>query len=147
MTVTLDEMQLLIGWRFPGGSYTIPHWENFLVTDVMCSPQLPDNLAHPAYCFQAPLAGMGISYAEFFDVCRAESDDAIRAGEYDFEIHQPLREGEHYSIQGEIIDVERKRGRRTGPFDLVTFRLEMLDTADRLCVVATNSWVFLRGES
>jgi hypothetical protein len=147
MGVTIQEMQALVGWRFPGGSYTIARWENFLLTDVMCSPQLPGDLAHPAYCFHAPLAGMGISYAEFFELCHAESDDAIRAGEYDFEIHHPLLEGMPYTIRGEIIDVLRKHGKRIGAFDLVTFQLEMLDPEGRLCIVATNSWVFLRAES
>jgi hypothetical protein len=147
MGVTIEEMQALIGWQFPGGSYTIRHWENFLLTDVMCSPPLPGDLAHPAYCFHAPLAGMGMSYARFFELCRAESDDAIRAGEYDFEIQHPLREDMPYAIRGEITDVQRKHGRRSGIFDLVTFRLEMRDTQHRLCVVATNSWVFLRTES
>jgi acyl dehydratase len=144
MGVTIEEMQALVGWRFPGGSYTIPRWENFLLTDAMCSPQMPGDLAHPAYGFHAPLAGMGISYAEFFELCRAESDDAIRAGEYDFEFYHPLREGQPYTIRGEITDVQRKHGKRSGTFDLVTFRLEMLDTKGRLCVAATNSWVYLR---
>ena len=139
MGVTIEEMQQLIGWRFPGGSYTIAHWENFLLADVMCSPPMPENLAHPAYCFHAPLAGMGITYADLFELCRAESDD-------DFEIHHPLREGQTYSVRGEITSVERKHGKRIGAFDLVTFELEMLDANDRTCVVATNSWVFLRAD-
>ena len=51
-----------------------------------------------------------------------------------------------YSIQGEIVGVERKRGARAGLFDVVTFRLEMLDEGDAVAVIATNSWLFLRSE-
>lgn len=147
VAVTLEEMRTLVGWSFPGGTVSIPRWESFLLTDVMCSPQLPEGLVHPAVCFNGPLAGMGLSYAEFFEVCHAESDDAIRAGEYTFEIHSPVREDVDYRVEGEIIDVVRKRGGRIGLFDLVTFQLRMVQPDGAVAVTATNSWVFLRSET
>ena len=65
-------MQSIIGWTFPGGTKTIEHWENFLLTDVMCSTPLPGDLAHPAFCVSAPMSAMGITMSDFFEVCRAE---------------------------------------------------------------------------
>ena len=35
MVVPLDEMHRLVGHRFPGGSYRIDRWENFMMHDVM----------------------------------------------------------------------------------------------------------------
>jgi hypothetical protein len=146
MAVPFAEMQQLVGTAFPGGRFTIERWENFLLHDVSAATSPAGELAHPIYAFHAPLAAMGWSYAEFFSLCRAESDEAIRAGTYDFEYRKPLQQGATYTIRGRITDVERKRGGRAGLFDIVTFRLEMLDEKDEIAVVAINSWLFLRSE-
>ena len=146
MAVSIEEMQSIVGWRFPGGTKTIEHWENFLLTDVMGSDPLPADLAHPAFCFSAPMGGMGVTMAEFFAVCRAESHEAVRAGEYLYEIHRSLREDVPYEIRGEVLSVERKRGRRAGLFDNVTFRLEMVEPGGDVAVTVTNSWLFMRTE-
>lgn len=146
MTVPFDEMERLVGTRFPGGTFLIERWENFLLHDVFAAGSPHEGLAHPMYAFHAPLAGMGMTYAELFALCRAESDDAVRAGTYDFEYLKPLLEGTTYSIRGEITQVERKRGARAGLFDLVTFRLEMIDQENDVAAVASNSWLFLRSE-
>ena len=146
MAVPYEEMQQLVGRPFPGGTFTIEHWENFLLHDVFTAPPPADGLAHPMYAFHAPLAGMGMSFAEFFALCRAESDEAIRAGTYDFEYHRPILEGETYEVRGEITGVERKRGRRAGLFDKVTFRLEMLEASGERALTATNVWLFLRSD-
>lgn len=146
MPVSEETMQGIVGWRFPGGTKTIEHWENYLLTDVMLSDQLPDGMCHPAFCFSAPMGGMGITMAEFFDVCHAESAEAVRAGEYVYEIHRPLREYVEYDVRGEILGVERKRGRRAGLFDNVTFQLQLVEPDGEPAVTVTNSWIFLRSE-
>ena len=146
MTVPFDDMRALVGYRFPGGTYTIEHWENFLVHDVTGAGAPAGGLAHPVYAFNAPLAAMGMTYQEFFDLCRAESNEAIRAGGYDFEYHQPLREGTTYRVDGSILEVDRKRGKRAGIFDLVRFQLRMTDGDGEPALTATNEWIFLRSE-
>jgi hypothetical protein len=147
VSVTIEEMRELVGVRFPGGTFTIESWENALLCEVMECEPLPDGLAHPVYLFHAPLAGVGFTYSEIFDLCRAESDEAIRAGEYDWTIHRPLRVGHTYRMSGEFIGVERKRGRRAGRMDVVTFRIDVHE-ADVESPVAwvINSWIFLRSE-
>ena len=147
MTVSFDVMCDLVGWEFPGGSFTIEGWENFLMYDLTMGEAPRHGFAHPVYAFHAPLAGMGMTYKEFFDHCHAESDDRIRAGEYDFAYPTPSRENTTYQITGEIESVERKRGGRAGLFDLVTFRLDMTDPDGTLACSARNSWIFLRAES
>ncbi len=146
MAVPYEEMQQLVGRPFPGGTFTIERWENFLLHDVFTAPEPSDGLAHPMYAFHGPLAAMGMTFAEFFELCRAESDDAVRAGTYDFQYFRPLREGETYEVRGEITGVERKRGRRAGLFDMVSFRLEMVDASGEVALSSGNTWLFLRSE-
>ncbi len=147
MAVTIEEMRALVGHAFPGGTFTIERWESVLFSDVMVSPPLPDGLAHPAYLFHAPLAGLGLTYAEIFALCRAESDEAIRAGEYRWTVHRPLRVGRTYAMSGAITGVERKRGRRAGAMDLVTFQIDVREQADGEPVATVvNTWIFLRSE-
>ena len=140
-------MRTLVGFEFPGGMYTIERWESFLVNDATAAEPRDDGIAHPIFGFIAPLGGMGITYQEFFDLCRAESNDAIRAGSYDLEYHKPLREGATYRVHGSILEVDRKRGKRAGLFDLVRFRLRMTDEWGDVALTATNEWIFLRSES
>lgn len=145
--VPFEEMEALVGRRFPGGSYVVERWENALLHDVVESPEPTAGLVHPIGLFHVPLAACGWTYAEIFEVCRAESDEAIRAGEYTWELFAPLREGVDYAISGEFVDVERKRGRRGGLFDAVTFRLDVTDRATgQRAAAVTNTWLFLRSD-
>ena len=146
MTVPFDEMRKLVGYRFPGGTYTIERWENFLVHDVTGAPPPDHGFADPIYGFSAPLAAMGVTYQELFDLCHADSNEAIRAGGYDFEYHKPLREGATYRVTGSILEIDRKRGKRAGLFDLVRFRLRMIDEEGDVALTATNEWIFLRSD-
>jgi hypothetical protein len=144
--VTLEQMQEVVGHRLPGGAYTIEPWENVLLSDVMGVPPLPDGIAHPAFLFHAPLAGGGVRVADIFELCHAESDEAVRAGEYRWTLHRQLRVGGTYRMSGEFTGVERKRGRRGGLMDVVTFVIDLHDEAGEHVASATSSWIFLRSE-
>lgn len=147
VTVTEAEMQALVGHRFPGGQFTIEPWENALLCEAMACPQLPNGLAHPAYLFHAPLAGAGLELHDIFALGRAESDEAIRAGEYDWTIHRPLRVGASYRMSGEFTGVQRKRGRRAGLMDVVSFRIDVYELpADEHAATVAQSWIFLRSQ-
>ena len=148
MTVPpLEEIQATVGHRFPGGTYTIEHWENFLVSHAVQSPPLEDGVAHPAFLFNAPLAGVGITIRDIFTLCQAESDEAVRAGEYRWVLHRPLQENRTYRMSGGIDDVQRKQGRRGGLMDVVSFTIEMRDAEDDgLVATVGNTWIFLRSE-
>lgn len=145
MTVTAEEMQALVGHRFPGGTYRLDHWENVLLCDVMESEPLPDGIAHPGFLFHMPLAGVGMSIADMFALFKAESDEAVRAGEYRWELHRPLRENATYRMSGEVVGMERKESRKLGPMDVASFRIEVLDAeTDDLVATATSSWLLIR---
>jgi acyl dehydratase len=95
--------------------------------------------------FHASLAGAGVKIGDIFALAQAESDEAVRAGEYRWEMHRPLRVGATYRVSGEFVSVERKEGRRAGLMDAVTFRIDLHDEADgELAVSTINTWIFLR---
>ena len=116
--------------------------------DVMLVEQSPDKIAHPLYFFHLPIAGLGVTIQDIFALCRADSPDAVRAGEYVWEIDRPLREDRTYRVGGEITDVVRKEGRRGGVMDLVTFVTEISDVSDgepkSPDARISNMWIFLR---
>lgn len=142
--MTIDEMQGLVGRQFPGGTFTIESWENVLLCDVMGVPPLPDDIAHPAYLFHAPLAGAGMRISDIFELCHAESEEAVRAGEYRWVIHRPLRVGSTYRMSGGFVGVERKQGRRGGLMDVVTFEIEISDEDGERAASTVSTWIFLR---
>ena len=132
-------MQALVGHRFPGGSLTVAHWENVLLTDATGAPPLPDRIVHPAYLFHGPIAAAGTSLADLFALFRAESDEAIRAGGYEWTINRPLIEGETYATSGEVTHVERKVSKSLGPMDVTSFRIDLHDQAGELVGGATGA--------
>lgn len=145
MPVTAEALQELVGYRFPGGTVAIAHWENVLLSDVMGVEPLPDRLVHPAALFHVTVAGAGLSIAEIFALFQAESDEAVRGGEFQWTFHDQLREDTPYAASGEVVAVERKQSRRLGPMDAVTFRFQLRDPeTDALVAEARPTWLFLR---
>tara|TARA_B100000700_G_scaffold319557_1_gene414916 strand:- start:17047 stop:17505 length:459 start_codon:yes stop_codon:yes gene_type:complete len=141
----IEKVQELVGYRFPPGSYKIEHWENYLLTEATAGHHSSSVYAHPSFLFHAPLAAVGLNYQEIFDLCGAESADAVRAGEYDWEIFRTLEEGVEYQAQGQILSVDRKEGKQAGTFDAVVFAIELSDSGG-IAACATNTWLFLRTE-
>jgi hypothetical protein len=145
VAVTEQEVQALVGYRFPGGAVTIAHWENVLLSDVMGVPPLPDGLVHPAALFHVTVAGGGLSIAEIFALFRAESDEAVRGGEFHWVFHDQLREDTPYDATGEVVAVERKQSRKLGQMDAVTFLFRLRDASTGTLVAeARPTWLFLR---
>jgi hypothetical protein len=145
MAVTAEEMQALVGYRFPGGTYVIEHWENVLLSDVMCLEPLPDGVAHPAFLFHIPITGVGTSLAEMFALFRAESPEAIRAGEYHWELFRPLRVARRYRMSGEVVGMERKESRKLGPMDVASYRIDLHDDEDGELTASTHAtWLLIR---
>ena len=147
LTVTEADMQALVGRRFPGGTFTIEHWENVLLSDATGSPPLPDGLVHPAWLFHGCIAAVGTTLRELFALFRAESDEAIRGGGYDWTIHTPLREDVPYTASGEVTGIERKVSRTLGAMDVTSFRIDLHDDAGGLVASAASTWLVLRSDA
>jgi hypothetical protein len=144
----MDEAALhrVIGYRFPGGSFTIAPYEHWLTCDVVLAEPARAGTAHPMYVYYAALGGMGISLDELFALVGATADDGVMFGEAAIEIAKPLVVGATYEVRGEVTGAERKSGRRAGVFDIVTFALDVIDEQGAVCGTSTNSFVFPRRE-
>jgi hypothetical protein len=144
--VSEQDMQSLVDHEFPGGTFTIEPWENTLLSDVMCVEPPAGGIAHPAYLFHAPLAGVGMRIADMFELFKAESDEAVRAGEYHWEIREPMRVGRTYRMSGRVVSVERKESRKLGFMDVTGFQIDVHDVETGSFVASTTStWLVLRG--
>jgi hypothetical protein len=141
---TEADMRSLVGHRFPGGTYRIEHWENFLLTDCTGADQLPGGLVHPIALFHVPILGAGTSITELFSLCGAEGPGSVGLEGYDWEYHEPLREGIDYRIEGGIVSVERKQSPTGDTYDAMAFQIDLLD-GDRHVARVTNRWRIRRG--
>ena len=140
-----DELAGLVGHRFPGGSYRVAHWENFLLTDCTGREPLPDGLVHPIVLFHAPILGAGTSISELFRLGGASGEaGSVGLLGYDWEYEQPIVEEVDYRVEGGIVSAER-HATRTGAVtaDDVAFRIE-LTLGDALVARVTNRWRFRR---
>ncbi|MDR7303976.1 hypothetical protein [Haloactinomyces albus] len=133
----------LIGTEFPGGEFTFESWWVRLVND--CSLASPtDEVSSPVFVFLAGTAAMGMSWEQMWAMFGARESDGPMAGETATEVYSPLRIGATYAVRGRIVSAERKRGNRTGVFDIVGYRLELHDVDGRLAASCTNSIIFPR---
>lgn len=144
---TTDELEALVGWQFPGGSYTVEPWRVWLTNDVIGAPQRTDGVAHPMFCYYAAMAGLGISIDEMFTLCHASAADGPMFGESDIQQLRPLEVGATYTVRGEITSAVRKQGARTGTFDIVAFQLEVVAPDGDVSSIVSNSFIFPRRSS
>jgi hypothetical protein len=140
-----DESQIraLAGHRFPGGTYTIAHWENFLLTQCTGSEPLPGDLAHPVALFHVPILGANTSIAEMFALGQAETDFAVGIESYDWQIFKPLREDVRYRVEGTITEADRRQTKgRT--FDRIQFKFDLHEPEDALAATTIITWHYRR---
>ena len=140
---SLEDIRALVGHRFPGGSYTIAHWENFLLTECTGAQPLPDGLAHPVALFHMPILGANTSIKGMFALGQAESDFSIGIESYDWEIFQALLEETAYRITGEVVEADRRTG-DGHVFDRIAFRFEMFAPDETLSARSTITWHYRR---
>ncbi len=135
------DLHALVGHRLPGGTRTIEHWENWLLTDCTGSDQLGDDLVHSVALFHVPIQGAGTSIAELFELCGARGAGSVGLDGYDWEYFAPLREGVRYQIDGSVTEVERTVSEQTGRIaDRFVYTIEMIDPDGVLIARVTNHW-------
>ena len=143
---TREAIQRLVGHEFPGGEYTIAHWENFLLTECTGGEPLPDGLAHPVALFHMPILGAGTSIGEMFALGEAESDFSIGIESYDWEIFGPLKEEVRYQISGKITEADRKETPE-GTFDRIQCQFDLTDPDGSHVARTTITWHYRRNLS
>jgi hypothetical protein len=138
----------VIGHRFPGGRTTVPSWMNRLWGDAVLAEEDPSPDVHPVLVYFAAVQGSGVSFQDIFDLMDASAESGVMLGEQRFEFAGPLSVDTEYAVEGGMIDVVRKEGRRAGVFDIATFELRVFEPggAEPLAV-STTSFVFPRREA
>jgi hypothetical protein len=139
-----DAMRSLVGHRFPGGTYRIEHWENFLMSDATGVEPLPDGLAHPAHLFHVAINGVGTSISELFRLSRSGPGAPVSIDYYDWHIHQPLREEETYRLSGGITDFERSTRDGSPTRDSFTYEIELAELAGAPVAEVAFRWHYWR---
>ena len=138
------EITQLTGHQFPGGFYTVAHWENFLLTECTGAQLLPDGMVHPVALFHIPIVGAGTSIAEMFALGQAESDLSIMIESYDWETFLPLLEETRYGISGSILSAQRCTNEQGQVYDRIQFCFEVHTPQDALAARTTITWHYTR---
>lgn len=128
--VSFDDMKKLIGHTLPGGTFTVEDYENWLLCDVLQSAQMQGSVAHPLFAYICANTGIGMSLTNLFALFDATADDGPMQAEVEIGLPGELKTGRSYHVRAAITDVIRKEGRKTGVFDLMTYRIEILDRDD-----------------
>ena len=137
------EITALEGHRFPGGYYTVAHWENVLLSDCTGAEILPAGQVHPVALFHMPFLGGGTTIAELFALGQAESDLSIMIESYDWEFFSPLREATEYRVSGEITSAQRCQAEGGRIYDRIQFRFDIAHS-DSAVARSTITWHFTR---
>jgi hypothetical protein len=133
------------GHRFPGGRTSVPGWMNRLWCDAVAAATDTAPTVHPVLVYYAAVEGSGVTFADIFALLDGTLESGIMVGEQRLDLRAPVEVGREYAVEGGIVDVERKEGRRAGVFDIATFELRLLaDGADEPVAVSTTSFVFPR---
>ncbi len=136
-------IEALVGHKFPGGNYTVAHWENFLLTECTGAELLPDGMVHPVVMFHMPIAGANTSIGEMFALGQAESDFSIGIESYDWEFFQPILEEVTYEISGRVTQADR-RGGGNNVFDRIQFQFDVASPQGAPVARSTITWIYGR---
>jgi hypothetical protein len=121
---------------------------NHLWGDAVLAEDDPAPYVHPVLVYYAAVQGSGITFQDIFDLMEASEDSGIMVGEQRLEFAAPLEIDRTYDVEGAIVDVVRKSGRRAGIFDIATFQLRLSEPgSDEAIAVSTTSFVFPRKEN
>lgn len=137
------EIEALVGHKFPGGHYTIAHWENFLLTECTGAEPLPDDLAHPVALFHMPILGANTSISEMFALGQAESDASIGIESYDWACYKPMREELEYRVEAEITAAARQTADER-VYDRIQFRFDLFEPSGEAAASTTVTWHYRR---
>jgi acyl dehydratase len=139
-----ERFRALARHRFPGGSYRVAHWENWLLTDCTGRDPMPGDLVHPIVLFHAPILGAGTSVGELFRLAEVSgAGGSVALLGYDWEYHQPLREDLDYLVDGGIVSAERHTLSSGAVHDDLAFSIGLSFRGEAVARI-TNRWRFRR---
>lgn len=126
--------------------FTISAEENAALCRSTGIEPASDGTAHPIYYYVATQVAMGKTVAGVCAACEFDVDDGPMMGSSGVKFDAPLMVGTSYKVTGEILSLIRKRSRKLGVMDVLTYRLR-LHLLDGTQILETdNVWVLPRKE-
>jgi len=126
--------------------FTITAEENAKLCRSTGSEPASDGTAHPIYYYIATQVAMGKTVAGVCEACEFNVDDGPMMGSSGVKFTKPLKVGESYKVTGEILDLVRKRSRKLGVMDVLTYRLRLHKLDGTQVLETDNIWVLPRKE-
>lgn len=124
------------------GSIVIPDSERAELAAVLGTSPPADGL-HPLHAYIAMQRGIGVSIEQLCALADFDIQDGPMMGSLSLEILGDLDAGYEYRVEGEIVDLEHREGRRF-PFDLLTFCERLIDAEGAVVARTTNTFVLPR---
>ncbi len=137
----------LQGHRLDAGTFTVtPEEAEALVGALETSSSEGQNV-HPIWAYIATQRGIDVSIAALCALADFDVSDGPMLGSVEITYGAPIRAGLEYRITGEVLGLERKVGRKTGTFDILSYRLVMTDPAQATIATCTNTFILPRREA
>lgn len=136
-----------IGHRYPAGTYRIEPWADRILRDTLGAPRAIDDEAHPLWGYLAAQNGIGVDIDGLMEPVGASPQDGTMIASCEVAFHRDLRVGVTYDVTGEIAGLEPKVGRKTGPFDLFTFVIDLHEPGGAHAARMTSVFVLPRRET
>lgn len=127
-------------------TFTISAVENAALCRSTGAEAARDGTAHPIYYYIATQIAMGQTVAGLCAICEFDVDDGPMMGSSSVRFSSPLRSGGKYKVSGEILSLVRKRSRKLGVMDVLTYRLRLHELDGKTVLETDNVWVLPRKE-
>lgn len=106
-----------------------------------------DGTAHPIWYYVATQVAMGKSVAGVCETCEFDVEEGPMMGSSGVNFSSSIMVGEEYKVSGEILGLVRKKSRKLGVMDVLTYRLRLHPAAGGDAILETdNVWVLPRKE-
>lgn len=106
-----------------------------------------DGTAHPIWYYVATQVAMGKTVAGVCETCEFDVDDGPMMGSSGVRFFAPIMVDHPYRVTGEILSLVRKKSRKLGVMDVLTYRLRLHPAAGGEAILETdNVWVLPRKE-
>ena len=142
--MTAEGFDHLPGSALPAGDITIPDEEKQALDSVLGGTTSPGPALHPLHAYIATQRGIGVGVEELCALADFDVADGPMIGSMELDFSRPLRSDLTYRVEGEIVDIERKRGKTAGTFDLFTFRERLIEPDGTVAATVTNTFVLPR---
>ena len=106
-----------------------------------------DGTAHPVWYYVATQVAMGKTVAGVCETCEFNVEDGPMMGSSGVRFSAPIMVDQPYRVSGEILSLVRKKSRKLGVMDVLTYRLRLHPAAGGNAILETdNVWVLPRKE-